>query len=546
MTHNLINIKDHPHDFKDSRLSYSVSSRDIRPDIDIIDYLKILYMYCDLKQIDSVFGHTTSFSKLYGGRVFKLAYALTRDHLDRMADNGIGLALTLTNHFFDEDAYKESLNLLKTHHKKGNAIICTNDQLAVRLKNDFPDYEIKASIIKNINTLDKVKKALAIYDSLTLPMDKNDDDQFLADIVQKHRIILFGNAGCAYTCPARTCYLECSQQMTGRAITASCSKATIPRAEKEQVYFNVKKLADMGYGRFKLIPIPRHGFEQTARHYSTQKKYFIRTMKQRKGLYYLCSYPKCGRTWVRFMLANYINLFFDLKRDIDLHSMFYFFPNDKAGGRKGPETYGACDDHRFPLLLSSHEPYTPDMFENENIVFLLRSIPDVVVSDYFQMSRFLGRFKGSLKDYVRDEKGGLERYCRYLNTWIPRLAKDCAVILTYEKLHQDSMQALSDILNFMAIPCDQQIARQAIKLSSFHQMQKKEQEKGIPDSENNFNDPEARRMRKGLPGGFADYLDRETLEYMNRRCSKILKKETQQFLSTWGIAPDVVTQKIGT
>jgi hypothetical protein len=252
---NIIDLKSHHHDFKAPGLKFIVSSRQISRNMNLIDYLKVFYIYTDIKNIDSVFGNTTTFCPLYGGRSFKFEHSLTEKHLYDLEKQNIGLSLPLTNHFFSEAAYKESLPLLKTHHKKGNSIICTNDNLALRIKKDFPLYSLKASIIKNIDTQQKVDGYLELYDYITIPMDKNDDDRFLQSLIDKNRIILFANANCAYTCPQRTCYLGFSQKIAGNPVTSGCSKGKIPRLDIGAVYFDIKKFQTMGYTQFKLVPL---------------------------------------------------------------------------------------------------------------------------------------------------------------------------------------------------------------------------------------------------------------------------------------------------
>jgi hypothetical protein len=64
------------HDFRNPDLRFSVSSRDIRPDMDIMAYLKIVYIYLDIDQIKDVFGNCVYPSRLYGGRSYNLKYSL--------------------------------------------------------------------------------------------------------------------------------------------------------------------------------------------------------------------------------------------------------------------------------------------------------------------------------------------------------------------------------------------------------------------------------------------------------------------------------------
>lgn len=252
---NIIDLKSHHRDFKAPGIKFMVSGRQVSADMNIIDYLRVFYIYTNIKRIESVFGNTITPCAFYGGRSFKVQNSFTDKHIHDLEKNGINLSLTLTNHFFSETDYQASLALLKKHHKKGNSVICTNDDLALRIKNNFPLYSLKASIIKNLDTLEKIDRYLQLYDYITIPMDKNDDDQFLQSISDKNRIILFANANCAYTCPQRSCYLEFSQKIAKKPVTSSCSKNQIPRLDMGGVYFDIKKFQTMGYTQFKLVPL---------------------------------------------------------------------------------------------------------------------------------------------------------------------------------------------------------------------------------------------------------------------------------------------------
>jgi hypothetical protein len=238
----------------DKRLEFIVSSRYIRPDVSIMDYLKIHYMYIMPEQISHVFGSVVIPSPLYGGRSYNPYHSLTEKHVEELHQNHIGVSLNLTNHFYDKTAYESSLPLLEKFHSHDNSVIITNDELAKQLRLDFPDYRIKASIIKNITNIRHMESALELYDDVTLPMDLNDDDTFLEQIREKDKVILFANANCAYTCPARTCYYGFSQENRGEKVTSHCSKSTIPRLDQGYVFFDVEKLAGMGFTKFKLVP----------------------------------------------------------------------------------------------------------------------------------------------------------------------------------------------------------------------------------------------------------------------------------------------------
>jgi hypothetical protein len=527
-----------PASFAAEGLTYSVSARELRQDIDIIDYLRVYYMYCRLGQIESVFGNTTLPSRLYGGRRAKYQYAINDIHLDRLEEHGIGLALTLTNHFFDEEAYRETWPLLEKHEKKGNSVICTSDVLARRIKQDFPGYEIKASIIKKIDTLEKIKKNLDLYDSLTLPMDKNDDGDFLSAIEEKQRIILFANANCAYTCPERTCYLGISREAFGKPFEKTCSKKRRPRLDKGDVFFDVGQLSSLGFTRFKLIPLAPPAAEETCRKLAWKKDYHLLPVKNFKPVHCLCSYPKCGRTWLRYILAHYFNLMYGLSLKIDLHSFFSLMPTDDMEPLHNIAGYRYTNDLRFPMILASHSTYRDEQFggnKDSSIVFLLRSIPDVAVSNYFHRSRFMKCYDGDLQTFIRHPKHGVKGYCDYLNSWAPAVLSGRVHVISYEALHARTEKTVTAVLEFLSIPVDKPLLLKSITLSSFNAMRAVEVERGLPDHPADEGDPESLRVRRGKIGGSSDYLDEEDFKAIFSICDETLTEPAKEMLERFGL-----------
>ncbi len=251
---NVVDISVSHSAFKNPAFSYSVSGRWAEKKAEILKYLQFYYIYIDIRQIETVFGSTTIPSGLYGGRVYNPAQSFTEKHLDTLYSRDISLALTLTNHFITKETYAENLSFLEVYHREGNVIICTSDEFARMLRRDFPLYKIRASIIKNLNTLEKVNKAFDLYDDVVIPMEMNDDDEFLESLPQKERIMLFANAACAYNCPARICYADISKFNQNKTGKIRCSKEKSGLYEFAYYFFNVEKFNSMGYSKFKLIP----------------------------------------------------------------------------------------------------------------------------------------------------------------------------------------------------------------------------------------------------------------------------------------------------
>ena len=252
---NTVDIKTGHRIFRNPDFSYSVSSRMAGNEVDILTYLRLLYIYLDLSQISTVFGSTTEPCDFYGGRVYSPEASLSDVQIEVLNSRNIGLSLTLTNHYYSRELYDANLPFLEKYHRKGNVIICTSDDLARMIRKDFPLYSLRASIIKNLNTLEKVKKAFGLYDDVVIPMDMNDDDEFLEGLPGKDRIMLFANAACAYTCPARTCYAAISKYNRRLVTGKSCTKERQGTLDQGNYFFNVEKFHQMGFSSFKLIPV---------------------------------------------------------------------------------------------------------------------------------------------------------------------------------------------------------------------------------------------------------------------------------------------------
>lgn len=232
--------------------TFTVSARAKSAQVPVFQFLRRQFGHIPLIQIESLFGfveHTT----LYGGRVFRKRQLSDRD-VRQLNNAGIGIRLPLSNHFVTRKEYEENRDFLRKYHRKPNSVIITNDDLARWISEDFPDYRIDASVIKNINTIRKLDKALKIYDEVVLPMTANEDWEFLASIKDRKRITLFANAGCAFTCPSKTCYVSFSKMNKGDPKAEfTCSQKIKERDLLGMIDFDLKPLIDMGFQSFKLL-----------------------------------------------------------------------------------------------------------------------------------------------------------------------------------------------------------------------------------------------------------------------------------------------------
>ena len=247
-------------------IKYTISARGKSKFEPVLSFLDKHFKNVSRDQIESVFGFAEKCT-LYGGRPAAMRQLSDAD-TTALSEAGIGFRIPITNHFFNAREYERNRPFLEKYHKKGNAVIILNDDLAKTVRQDFPLYKREASMIKNITTHNQIENNLKIFDTVVLPMQMNDNIEFLKEVEPKERVTLFATAGCAYTCPARTCYRCVSRvnkflssrnilmNITGFLIFPffiGCSRRKLKRALLGVVSFDLDKFQEMGFTTFKLI-----------------------------------------------------------------------------------------------------------------------------------------------------------------------------------------------------------------------------------------------------------------------------------------------------
>lgn len=233
-------------------MEFTISARGKTAAIPIQLFIKKHYNQIPLEQIDSFFGFTTH-SSLYGGRIWG-STEISEYDIRSMYSMDINLRLPLTNHHVSRKEYEENIPFLEKYYRAGNSIIITNDDLAHWIREDFPDYRLEASVIKNIKSLKKIEEAEKLYDTVILPMSCNNDEEFLRTIENKKIITLFANAGCALTCPAKICYPSISKaNKVGDPNLFQCSQSLKYRELLGMLDFDLNYLQSLGFHRFKLL-----------------------------------------------------------------------------------------------------------------------------------------------------------------------------------------------------------------------------------------------------------------------------------------------------
>lgn len=237
--------------------------------------------------------------------------------------------------------------------------------------------------------------------------------------------------------------------------------------------------------------------------------------------FFLISFPKCGRTWLRLMIGRVFQTHFSLNDAnlLDLGQLAQFHPNI-------PKISVIHDDYpqwKKPDDLTASKAE----YKDKQAIFLVRDPRDVLVSSYFQKTKRRQAYQGSLSDYLHEEVGSFKAILRFYNIWAEnRSVPQRFLLVRYEDIHADPCKELRRVIDFLGLPkVEDGIIAEAAQYASFENMRKMEEENAFNIgrlSPADRTDPESYKTRKGKVGGFTDYLNAAEIEYLNRTMAETL------------------------
>lgn len=238
---------------------------------------------------------------------------------------------------------------------------------------------------------------------------------------------------------------------------------------------------------------------------------------------FLVSYPKSGRTWLRYLLSCYLAESASLGFEPDLTSTFRVLPNFDHDPVRGITAFVGRDrDLDLPLVLVSHLPYRKQLFLDRPALFLVRDPRDVIVSAYFHATRHKKSFSGDIASFLDEPRYGLGALISYLNGWADGLKDRRHHIISYERMLSDPVTAVSAILSFLTVKVQPDILDRAIASARFDKMRERERDGGIPGHDYDRSDDQSMRMRNGQAGTFGQWLNEAQADHILERCRREL------------------------
>ncbi|NIJ15904.1 sulfotransferase domain-containing protein [Sphingobium vermicomposti] len=247
---------------------------------------------------------------------------------------------------------------------------------------------------------------------------------------------------------------------------------------------------------------------------------------------FLVSYPKSGRTWLRYLLSCYFAESAGLGFEPDLTTTFGVLPNFDRDPVRGVDAFigrGAKAD--LPLVPVSHLPYRPQLFLDRPVLFLVRDPRDVIVSAYFHATRHKKSFSGDMDAFLSEQHYGLHALIAYLNSWAEGLKSHPHHVISYEEMLANPEQVVTGILTFLGEEPRPDILARAVTAAQFDRMRDKERDSGIPGHDYDRTDSQSMRMRSGKAGTFGQWLREDQANLIVERCRRELSPEARALIA---------------
>jgi hypothetical protein len=237
-----------------------------------------------------------------------------------------------------------------------------------------------------------------------------------------------------------------------------------------------------------------------------------RHRRRRRSDVALLSFPKAGRTWLRLMLGRVLAEHFGVidAEPFRIHRM-------------------ADRDLGIPRIRINHDDNpqvkTPgELVENKSeyrdlkVIYLVRDIRDLSVSNYFEFTRRRGQTDLGLAAYLRSHRGSVATMIRHYNIWAANRGVPAGFhLVRYEDLHEDTESCLRDVIDFIGIPdVAGATIGSAVDFGRFDSMRRLEQSGAIEHRgmrSGDPGDPESFKTRRGKVGGYVDYMTSEDIDF---------------------------------
>ncbi len=238
---------------------------------------------------------------------------------------------------------------------------------------------------------------------------------------------------------------------------------------------------------------------------------------------FIVSYPKSGNTFLRFLVGRLINPHVR----ITFSNIGYYIPDIHYF----PDIYKYASKQNINLnrgrILKSHECFDP---RYKNLIYLIRDPRDVAVSYWYHYLNVKLIDESYSKDifYKKYIEGGLDMYGSWMEnvgSWLgAREDTSGFLLIRYEDLLADPTAEAIKICNHLQIQSSTSLIENAVKNSSFEEMQNLERTASITWKPLKRTRKDIPFVRKGRSGQWKNELPSTISNEIEQKWYRLLKK----------------------
>jgi len=231
---------------------------------------------------------------------------------------------------------------------------------------------------------------------------------------------------------------------------------------------------------------------------------------------FFVEHPKCGRTWIRFMLLKAYSLLSGERKDKQALENVLRRENLPSIGFTHQGLQGKSSFKRMK-----------DIGKKKPVIFMIRDPRDVIVSFQYQIDH-----RQSTSEFIRCEIFGISRLLRYFQVWDKEIkTSDREInVIRYEDFHSDTKKHLRELLEWIRkvtktqFDISDDLIDTCVEYASFENMHKMEKERVYEKwgalRPGNIDDPNTFKTRRGKVGGYKSSLSFEDIEYCNQQMAE--------------------------
>lgn len=242
-------------------------------------------------------------------------------------------------------------------------------------------------------------------------------------------------------------------------------------------------------------------------------KYVYTKLRYRTTRQFILSYPKSGRTWVRFFLAKYYSIHFKIPVMLDsapiLAFLAPFLPK-----RFNPAVHIGYSHLGYDISSAHLFKDSQSKLIGKKVLFLIRDPRDIVISYYWHchhrmLKKPMNMPPKDLSGFIRDPEYGIQSIIHFLNIWYDYRSRfNSFFVISYESLWRDPDTAFRAILSSWGISNISETAfEEALKFSQFDSMKAMESSGSIVDPSLSSKPSSEESMRKVRSGGVGKYRE---------------------------------------